>query len=95
MGAFHSSRRRPQCEIEGFVHSPPSCCRNCTDEIVYESELEVRAGSPLSLPDPLDLTGPNYNVPERGGSPSTAPPHPLPLLVPVASVLGFSMGDQG
>lgn len=25
--------------------------------IVYESELEVRAGSPLSLPDPLDLTG--------------------------------------
>jgi hypothetical protein len=25
--------------------------------IVYESELEVRAGSPLGLPDPLDLTG--------------------------------------
>jgi hypothetical protein len=25
--------------------------------IVYESELEVRAGSPLNLPDPLDLTG--------------------------------------
>ena len=25
--------------------------------IVYESELEVRAGSPLGLPNPLDLTG--------------------------------------
>ncbi len=23
--------------------------------VVYESELEVRAGSPLGLPDPLDL----------------------------------------
>jgi hypothetical protein len=27
--------------------------------IVYESELEVRAGSPLGLPDPLDLTETN------------------------------------
>ena len=27
--------------------------------IVYESELEVRAGSPLGLPDPFDLTGTN------------------------------------
>ena len=25
--------------------------------IIYESELEVRAGSPLGLPDPLDLMG--------------------------------------
>ena len=25
--------------------------------IIYESDLEVRAGSPLNLPDPLDLTG--------------------------------------
>ncbi len=23
--------------------------------VVYESDLEVRAGSPLGLPDPLDL----------------------------------------
>lgn len=23
--------------------------------VVYESELEVRAGSPVGLPDPLDL----------------------------------------
>lgn len=27
--------------------------------VVYESTLEVRAGSPLNLPDPLDLTGVN------------------------------------
>ena len=26
-------------------------------EIVHELELETRAGSPLGLPDPLDLTG--------------------------------------
>ncbi len=25
--------------------------------IVYESALEVRAGSPLGIPDPLDPTG--------------------------------------
>jgi hypothetical protein len=25
--------------------------------IIYESELEIRAGSPLGLPDPLDVTG--------------------------------------
>ncbi len=25
--------------------------------IIYESDLEVRAGSPFGLPDPLDLTG--------------------------------------
>lgn len=25
--------------------------------VVYESALEVRAGSPLSIPDPLDPTG--------------------------------------
>ena len=25
--------------------------------VVYESTLEVRAGSPLGIPDPLDLTG--------------------------------------
>ena len=25
--------------------------------IVYESELEVRAGSPLGIPNPLDPTG--------------------------------------
>lgn len=25
--------------------------------VVYESELEVRAGSPLGIPDPLDLFG--------------------------------------
>ncbi len=25
--------------------------------VVYESELEVRAGSPLGLPDPLALPG--------------------------------------
>lgn len=25
--------------------------------VVYESSLEVRAGSPLGIPDPLDLTG--------------------------------------
>lgn len=28
-----------------------------TPAIVYEAELEVRAGTPLGLPDPLDLTG--------------------------------------
>ncbi len=28
-------------------------------EVVYESALEVRAGSPLSIPDALDLTGTN------------------------------------
>ena len=27
--------------------------------IVYESKLEVRAGSPLGLPDPLDPLGTN------------------------------------
>lgn len=27
--------------------------------IVYESELEVRAGTTLGLPDPLDVTGTN------------------------------------
>lgn len=27
--------------------------------VVYESELEVRAGSVLGLPDPMDLTGTN------------------------------------
>lgn len=26
-------------------------------EVVYESALEVRAGSPLGIPDPLDITG--------------------------------------
>lgn len=25
--------------------------------VVYESDLEVRAGSPLNIPDPLNLTG--------------------------------------
>jgi hypothetical protein len=25
--------------------------------IVYETELEVRAGTPVGIPDPLDLTG--------------------------------------
>lgn len=25
--------------------------------IIYEADLEVRAGTPLGLPDPLDLTG--------------------------------------
>lgn len=25
--------------------------------IVYEADLEVRAGSPIGIPDPLDLTG--------------------------------------
>jgi hypothetical protein len=25
--------------------------------VVYESDLEVRAGTQLGLPDPLDLTG--------------------------------------
>ena len=25
--------------------------------VVYESKLEVRAGTPLGLPDPLDVTG--------------------------------------
>lgn len=28
-----------------------------TPEVVYESSLEVRAGSPLGIPDPLDPTG--------------------------------------
>ena len=28
-----------------------------TPAVVYESELEVRAGSPLGLPDPLDPLG--------------------------------------
>ncbi len=27
--------------------------------VVYESALEVRAGSVLNIPDPLDLTGVN------------------------------------
>ncbi len=27
--------------------------------VVYEAPLEVRAGSPLSLPDLTDITGPN------------------------------------
>lgn len=27
--------------------------------VVYESTLEVRAGSPLGIPDPLDPTGVN------------------------------------
>lgn len=27
--------------------------------VVYESELEVRAGSPVGIPDPLDITGAN------------------------------------
>jgi hypothetical protein len=27
--------------------------------IIYEADLEVRAGTPLGLPDPLDLTGVN------------------------------------
>lgn len=31
------------------VYEPPA--------VVYESELEVRAGSPLGLPDPLALPG--------------------------------------
>jgi hypothetical protein len=26
-------------------------------QVVYEAQLEVRAGSPLGIPDPLDLTG--------------------------------------
>ena len=25
--------------------------------VIYESTLEVRAGSPVGIPDPLDLTG--------------------------------------
>lgn len=25
--------------------------------VVFEADLEVRAGSPLGIPDPLDLTG--------------------------------------
>lgn len=25
--------------------------------VIYESTLEVRAGTPLGIPDPLDLTG--------------------------------------
>ena len=28
-----------------------------TPAIVYESDLEVRAGTPLGLPDPLDPNG--------------------------------------
>jgi hypothetical protein len=28
-----------------------------TPQVVYESALEVRAGSPLGIPDPLDTTG--------------------------------------
>ena len=27
--------------------------------VIFEATLEVRAGSPLGLPDPLDLTGAN------------------------------------
>jgi hypothetical protein len=27
--------------------------------VIYEADLEVRAGTPLGLPDPLDLTGTN------------------------------------
>ena len=26
--------------------------------VVYEASLEIRAGSPLGLPDPMDLTSP-------------------------------------
>lgn len=26
--------------------------------VIYEEELEVRAGSPLGIPDPLDLLSP-------------------------------------
>lgn len=28
-----------------------------TPAVVYEASLEVRAGSPLGIPDPLDLFG--------------------------------------
>ena len=27
--------------------------------VVYESALEIRAGSPLGIPDPFDVTGAN------------------------------------
>jgi hypothetical protein len=36
-------------KIDRKPYSPP--------EIIHELELETRAGSPLGLPDPLDLTG--------------------------------------
>jgi len=35
--------------MEKQAYEPPA--------IVYEAELEVRAGSPLGLPDPLELPG--------------------------------------
>jgi hypothetical protein len=42
--------KRPQQKVSlKRVYNPP--------EIVHELELETRAGSPLGLPDPVDLTG--------------------------------------
>lgn len=37
----------PLQEVELYV--PP--------DVIYEGELEVRAGSPLGIPNPLDLFG--------------------------------------
>ena len=37
-------------EFEPQHYEPPT--------IVYEASLEIRAGSPLGMPDPLDLTSP-------------------------------------
>lgn len=34
---------------EAILYQPPA--------VVYEAELEVRAGSPLGIPDPLNLFG--------------------------------------
>lgn len=38
-----------QLDQERKPYEPPA--------IVYETELEVRAGTPVGIPDPLDLTG--------------------------------------
>lgn len=38
-----------QKQVSGKPYEAPT--------IIYESDLEVRAGSPFGLPDPLDLTG--------------------------------------
>lgn len=43
------TRGLPVLEPRRQPYEPPA--------IVYESELEVRAGSPLGLPDPLALPG--------------------------------------
>jgi hypothetical protein len=41
-------RLDPDSVVRTAVYEAPA--------IIYETPLEVRAGSPLSLPDPLDLT---------------------------------------